>query len=95
MTHFFACENKLFLIDLNQFAPHKGDEKMFIRGDGNNFLRDVHDVKRMFVTRYILVRKSVARAATARVGEEGKSGVNFIQRPGIKQITIKINVIDI
>ncbi len=45
MTHFFACENKLFLIDLNQFAPHKGDEKMFIRGDGNNFLRDFQNVK--------------------------------------------------
>ena len=45
MTHFFACENKLFLIDLNQFTPHKGDEKMFIRGDGNNFLRDFQNVK--------------------------------------------------
>ena len=49
----------------------------------------------MFVTRYILMRKSVARAATARVGEEGKSGVNFIQRPGLEQIAIKIDIIDI
>jgi hypothetical protein len=45
MTHFFACENKLFLIDLNQFAPHEEDKKMFIRGDGHNFLRDFQNVK--------------------------------------------------
>jgi len=48
----------LFLIDLNQFAPHKGDEKMFIRGDGNNFLRDFQNVKSGPAGQWMRMRKT-------------------------------------
>lgn len=52
--HFFACKNKLFLIDINQFSPRNDGGKIIILGDGNLFLRDVHDEKKALLCNKLL-----------------------------------------
>ena len=45
MTHFFARENKLFLIDMCQFSPRNYAAKNTICIDGNIILRRVQTGK--------------------------------------------------